>query len=84
VKDISEETISQSSDYWRKSDLYLSNATKSMSRNRFEILLRMWHFSDNELCPKGDRLYKIQSLLDALNVKFKKYILPDENMCTDV
>ncbi|GLV41813.1 hypothetical protein CBL_02998 [Carabus blaptoides fortunei] len=45
------------SDYWRKSDLYLSNAAKFMSRDRFEIILRMFHFSDNELCPEGDRLY---------------------------
>nr|CAI5845622.1 unnamed protein product [Callosobruchus analis] len=33
------------SDYWRKSDLYWSNAAKSMSRNRFEIIVRMLHFS---------------------------------------
>lgn len=73
----------QLSDYWRNSDLYWSKAAKVMSRNRFEILLRMFHFADNELCPQGDRLHKIQSLLDALNAQFKKFLIPEENMCVD-
>lgn len=71
------------SDYWRNSDLYWSKAAKVMSRNRFEILLRMLHFADNELCPESDRLHKIQSLLDALNAQFKKFLIPEENMCID-
>ncbi|KAK9695310.1 Transposase IS4 [Popillia japonica] len=70
-------------DYWRTSELYWSNAAKYMSRNRFEIILRLWHFADNELCPPGDRLHKIQVLVDLLNEKFKRIIFPDENLCID-
>nr|CAI5849424.1 unnamed protein product [Callosobruchus analis] len=54
-----------------------------MSCNRFEIILRMLHFSDNEQCPEGDRLFKVQSLVDSLNEKFKNNIMCDENVCID-
>nr|CAI5856406.1 unnamed protein product [Callosobruchus analis] len=54
-----------------------------MSRNRFEIILRMLHFSDNEQYPEGDRLFKVQSLVDSLNEKFKNNIMCDEHVCID-
>lgn len=37
-----------------------------MSRNRFELFLKFWDFSDNNLCSEGDRLFKIQPLVDLL------------------
>nr|CAI5852794.1 unnamed protein product [Callosobruchus analis] len=43
----------------------------------------MLHFSDNEQCPEGDRLFKVQSLVDSLNEKFKNNIMCDENVCID-
>ena len=71
------------SDYWRKSSLYWSEAAKIMTRNRFEMLLRVWHFSDNEACPTGDRLFKIQSVVDLLNKIFKKTVSHGDKVCID-
>ncbi|KAJ8889167.1 hypothetical protein PR048_008661 [Dryococelus australis] len=49
-----------------------------MSRNQFELLLRMWHFINNESQPENDRLYKfcvvVEHLLDCL---------PQVTMCID-
>lgn len=62
--------------YWRKSDW--PHAANSMSRNRFEILLRTWHYAKNKEAEQFDRLHKIQSLARLLNENFK-----DENVCID-
>lgn len=70
-------------DYWSRSEFYASQASKYMSRNRFEILLKMWHFSNNEDCPPGDRLFKIQSLVDILNRNVKQCMIPSEMLCID-
>ena len=44
-----------------------------MSRIRFEILLRLLHFSNNENAIPDDRLAKIKPLLDLLKLaKYKK------------
>ena len=54
-----------------------------MSRNRFEILLRLLHFSNNENAIPGDRLAKIKPLLDLLEAKYKKVFVPGENYVID-
>ena len=59
-------------DYWRSCELYTQNlAPKTMSRNRFQILLRSLHFEDNSKLDKNDRLGKISSLLTTMNRNFK-------------
>ncbi|KAJ8896175.1 hypothetical protein PR048_001518 [Dryococelus australis] len=45
-----------------------------MSRNRFELLLAMWHFSNNDESPAGDRLCKLSSLISILVLVIKRYI----------
>ncbi|KAG5866277.1 hypothetical protein JTB14_013557 [Gonioctena quinquepunctata] len=53
------------SDYWSKKAMFKNEfASAAMSRNRFELLLRMVHFADNENNPQSNRLHKIQSLVD--------------------
>lgn len=50
-------------DYWSNDDVELlgqSFANITMSHNRFELLLRLFHFSNNEELRKEDRLDKIQ------------------------
>jgi hypothetical protein len=70
--------------YWRKAEGYnLSLPRKIMSRNRFELLLRFLHFTDNEKNEKNDRLSKIKIIVDSLNENFQKYYLPDEVVCVD-
>lgn len=70
-------------DYWSKNILYDNSVKKLIPRNRFEMLLKMWHFSNNEECPPGDRLFKIQPLLDCLLERFQLAVVPDKDICID-
>lgn len=71
-------------DYWSTQWLLKNDVARSvMSRNRFELLLKMCHFSDNNLCPEGDRLYKIQPILDKLVHNYQKLYTPGKTFCID-
>ncbi|XP_063913566.1 piggyBac transposable element-derived protein 4-like [Zophobas morio] len=71
-------------DYWSQKWLLKSDVARNvMSRNRFEILLKMLHFSDNEQCPEGDRLYKIQPLIDMLTKNYQTVYTPGKTFCID-
>lgn len=73
-------------DYWSKKCIYRNEYICSlMGRDRFILLLKFWHFSD-ERNDTGDRLYKIRQILNMLNNHFReiltpgKYIVIDESM----
>ncbi|KAB0805358.1 hypothetical protein PPYR_02328 [Photinus pyralis] len=71
------------SDYWSTRIIYKNNvASKTMSRNRFEIMLTMWHFANNEEAH-GDRLHKITSLKNKLESLFQHHKIPGEFLCVD-
>lgn len=70
-------------DYWRKSNLYSNEFSKKMPRNRFELLLRVLHFSNNEDAIAGDRLAKLGPLLKLLTDKFKEVYIPEREVCID-
>lgn len=72
-------------DYWSQNLLYKNDFCKktNLSRNRFQSLLSMIHFSDNETCPPGNRLHKIDWLVSALNKKFQDTCLVGNKMCID-
>jgi hypothetical protein len=55
-----------------------------MSRNRFEISLRMLHFSDSngDLQPI-DIMRKISPLVTQLRERFQSVIIPEEDVCID-
>ncbi|XP_014616305.1 PREDICTED: piggyBac transposable element-derived protein 4-like [Polistes canadensis] len=68
--------------YWSHDPAYMQTFPKKiMSRNRFELLLRMIHFADNRKSNGSNRLYKIQPLIDTLEINFKKYYNPTEDIC---
>ncbi|KAJ8938211.1 hypothetical protein NQ314_011576 [Rhamnusium bicolor] len=67
------------SHYWSRSELCNSPACKFMSRDRFKILLCMWHFVDNA-CQQGDCLHKVQILISYLASKFQKCYIPSETV----
>lgn len=70
--------------YWKTNNIiYISNIPKFMKRKRFELLLRTFHCSYNALCPPGDRLFKVNKLLDLLLSKFKMARAPKQSMCID-
>ncbi|XP_050294288.1 piggyBac transposable element-derived protein 4-like [Anthonomus grandis grandis] len=70
-------------DYWRKHPLDKNEISKYLPRNRFELLLRMFHLANNEDCPPNDRLHKIQCLVDMLNKNASFCIIPEESLCID-
>lgn len=45
--------------------------------------MRVWHFSDNESCPEGDRLHKVKPLLDQLIKNFQSVFTPGRTFCID-
>ncbi|XP_015177516.1 PREDICTED: piggyBac transposable element-derived protein 4-like [Polistes dominula] len=68
--------------YWSHDPAYIQTFPKKvMSRNRFELLLRMLHFADNKKNDGSSRLYEIQPLIDTLGITFKKYFNPTEDIC---
>lgn len=70
-------------DYWRKNMLYSNKISEKMSRNRFELLLRTLHFSNNEDAIANDRLAKLGPLLKLLTDKFRKVYIPEREVCID-
>lgn len=54
-----------------------------MSRNRFELILRVLHCANNEEHIPGNRLYKVEKLVSLLNEKFKTVAIPQEKICID-
>ncbi|XP_026819540.1 piggyBac transposable element-derived protein 4-like [Rhopalosiphum maidis] len=71
-------------DYWSKAERYKNGvAPKIMSRNKFELILRFWHFEDNETADKTDRLYKVRKLLNMANDLVKNINKPGEIIAVD-
>lgn len=68
--------------YWNKNMLYQNKLKSCMSRNRFQLLLRMWHFHNNEILT-NDRLQKISPLTTMLIENFQAPVIPKESLCID-
>ena len=70
------------SGYSSMDKLYLNQvARKIMTRNRFQLLRRMWHFSDNSMTlNEEDRLHKIRGLHELILEKFCAYRQPGEDI----
>uniref|UniRef100_A0A667ZA88 PiggyBac transposable element-derived protein domain-containing protein n=1 Tax=Myripristis murdjan TaxID=586833 RepID=A0A667ZA88_9TELE len=72
--------------YWSTEEMLATPYfNKVMSRNRFEIIWRFLHFSDNKARPANDtdRLYKVLPVLDYLVSKFREMYQPSTNICID-
>ena len=69
--------------YWSTSVLYEVTLWSSlMSRYRFQLLLRFFHFVDNSV-ECDDRLYRIRPVMDHLINVMKKNYVPDKSLCID-
>lgn len=53
-----------------------------MSRNRFQLLLKMLHFNNNEEIT-DDRLHKLGPLINKLRKNFQQQMIPSEYVCID-
>jgi len=70
--------------YWSTKSRYLNSiAGKTMPRNRFELILRFWHFSDNLKAPVDDRIYKVRGLIERLVKNYQSVMEPGEYMAID-
>ncbi|XP_050063343.1 piggyBac transposable element-derived protein 4-like [Aphis gossypii] len=71
-------------DYWSLKIMYKNSVAKNiMSRNRFELILRFWHFSDNEQAPENDRIFKVRNLIQKIVNNFQNAMEPEEMMAVD-
>ena len=71
--------------YWTKNKLFGSEVIQNtMSRDRFELLLKFFHFSNNqeEHVDQG-RLFKLRPLLDLLRGRFKSIYVPGSVISID-
>ena len=69
--------------YWSKNSLYrFPLFSRIMSRNKFQLILRFWHFISNEDTGSG-RLCKIIGLLDHLNNAMDNIYCPNKNISID-
>jgi hypothetical protein len=71
--------------YWSSSQLYGSEIIRNaMSRERFELLLKFWHFSNNDNKDSNqDRLFKLKPILDLLKVRFSSVYMPGSIVSVD-
>lgn len=71
------------SHYWRLDQLYnFPLFRKVMSRNRFQLLLRYFHFSENDATATS-RLHKIQPILDRFNNIMSDLYYPEVGLSID-
>lgn len=72
-------------DYWSQEWLRSTPAfAQIMSRDRYLLLLRMLHFSDNTSPPiEGDSLRKIKIIVEHLKKTFRETFIPYQNICID-
>ena len=68
--------------HWSKNTLFRQDVPRAiMSRNRFQLLLSVLHFSNNEIAESGNRLAKIADRYVAN--KFPNLFCPEENILID-
>ena len=69
--------------YWSRSQIYGNQLAQStMSRNRFQLIMKFLHFANNQNSDQNDRLYKLRPLLALLKQNFIKYT-PGEKVVID-
>ena len=69
--------------YWRMDRYFKLEIFRSiMTRDRFEMILRFYHFGD---CPAfiGDRLKKVRFLIDHFNEVSHSVFTPDRKLSVD-
>ena len=74
--------------YWSNDEIYRTPLFgQVMARDRFFLILRFLHFSDNDMCdvsdPDRDRLHKIRPFLDMLKANCASVFSPGTDLCVD-
>jgi len=68
--------------YWSNICLYRNSVTEVMTRNRFQLLLRAWHFADNE-AENTSKIRKIDAFVKMLVTKFTSAKEPGRHVVID-
>lgn len=64
-------------DYWSTDPLLSTPIFRQiMPRNRYFLLHQMLHFCNNENQEKGNRLFKLDVVLDEIRTNFKAGMVP--------
>jgi hypothetical protein len=74
--------------YWANNSRSIPWFGKMMSRNRFQLLLKFFHLTDNsKLLPPGNEKYdpcaKFQPIVDHANRLFRHHYTPHEHLSVD-
>jgi len=71
--------------YWSMRGIFQAPVfPQTMSRNRFQLIQRYLHFSDNNAAGTNeDRLYKIRTILDIDVNNFRTNYIPDREISLD-
>lgn len=80
--------VNRLSDYWKKHHLFkMSCFSNYMSRDRFLILLRCFHFAPNisshDQEQLSDRLYRVRPLINYFNDKMNSIYYPKKELTLD-
>lgn len=72
-------------DYWSTNPLIETPIfSKTMSRNKFRQILTYIHFANNTNTPtNGNRLFKVQYLIEYFSKKFEENFNLSQNICID-
>ncbi|XP_064635785.1 piggyBac transposable element-derived protein 4-like [Lineus longissimus] len=76
----------EQTDYWSTDELLNTPIFgKTLPRNRFQLLMKFLHFSNNDDIPADneDKLIKVRPIIDALIPKFGEYYNPHEHVSID-
>ena len=71
--------------YWSTRGIFQTPIfSQTMSRNRFQLIQKYRHFSDNNAAGiNEDRLYKIRTILDIVVNNFRTNYIPDRDISLD-
>lgn len=73
--------VNRFNDYWNTSIHFNFGIVRDqMSRDRFLLILRCIHFSDNADRTNTDRLKKIRMLIDSFNTKMATVYYPSREL----
>ena len=66
----------------------VSVISETMTRNRFDEILSILHFNDNNLAspstsPNHNKLHKIQPVIEFFNARFNEVVFPETNEAMD-
>ena len=71
--------------YWSNSQLYESEIIRNaMSREKFELLLKFWHFSNNDSKNSNqDELFTLKLVVGWLKASFPSVYMPSSTITND-